>query len=287
MLRGRLSGKSGNADDVTLLLEGQEIKSLVFNDRSADRKAEMVVAQFGIFDVGWRERRGCSIRLITVEVVSRTVKLIGARPEDDVDDTAGVTPTLGVRLGLGGKFVNRVQGHDRAGDAGDSALIHGRNVVPEIVVVDAVDLPVHLVGAGSIERTEAADRVSAVARLNGSELSKIAPVHWNVLNRLGGNDVALGGRGGVEGQRSSPDLHDRRTRPSSGQFHRKGGDAAGRNRNIVKGCRTKPCRRYFDLIRSQRQILEGELAVARGSGTDRDTGGRVGRLHGSPRDHRT
>jgi hypothetical protein len=33
---------------------------------------------------------------------------------------------------------------------GDAALIDGRDVVPEVVVVDAIDLPVRLIGAGSV-----------------------------------------------------------------------------------------------------------------------------------------
>ena len=65
----RFGGFARHANDVALLLKSQEIKSLVFNDGSADRKAEIVVAQFGLFDVGWREWRSRPVRFITVEVV--------------------------------------------------------------------------------------------------------------------------------------------------------------------------------------------------------------------------
>jgi hypothetical protein len=48
------------------------------------------------------------------------------------------------------ELVDSVQGKDDAGNPGDAALIDGRDVVPEVVVVDAIDLPVRLIGAGSV-----------------------------------------------------------------------------------------------------------------------------------------
>jgi hypothetical protein len=42
------------------------------------------------------------------------------------------------------------RGRDDAGNPGDAALIDGRDVVLEVVVVDAIDLAVHLIGAGSV-----------------------------------------------------------------------------------------------------------------------------------------
>ena len=36
--------------------------------------------------------------------------------------------------------------------------------MPEVVVIDSVNLPVHLIGAGSIERTEPADGVASITR---------------------------------------------------------------------------------------------------------------------------
>ena len=47
--------------------------------------------------------------------------------------------------------IDGIDGQDHTGDAGDSALINGWNVVPEVVVVDSVNLPVHLVGASAVQ----------------------------------------------------------------------------------------------------------------------------------------
>src|SRR5207302_2817001 len=126
------------------------------------------------------------------------MELVAAGFQDDVNYAAGVASAFRGRLRLCGKFVNCVQGHDDASDAGDAALVDGGNVVPEVVVVDAVNLPVHLVGAGTVQRTETADRVAAVAGLNRGELREVAPVHWYILNRLGGNDVVLRRSCGIE-----------------------------------------------------------------------------------------
>src|SRR5260370_34807504 len=86
------------------------------------------------------------------------MELVCTRSEDDVDNATGVAAAFGTGLSLRGKFVNRIQGHDSAGDARHTALIDRGNVVPEIVVVDAVNLQVHLVGAGSVQRAVPATR---------------------------------------------------------------------------------------------------------------------------------
>ena len=56
--------------------------------------------------------------------------------------------------------------------------------MPEIVVVYAVDLPIDLIGARSIQRTEAAHVVAAKARLDGNQLREIPPVQRNVLHHV-------------------------------------------------------------------------------------------------------
>src|ERR1700721_2301464 len=137
------------------------------------------------------ERSGRAESGVSVEVVRAAMKLIAAGLQDDVDDSASVASAFGGGLSLGAEFVDGIKRHDDAGDAGDAALVHGWNVVPEIVVVDTVNLPVHLVGAGAVERTEAADGVPTVARLNGGKLGEVAPVHGYVLNRFGSKSIVL------------------------------------------------------------------------------------------------
>src|ERR1035437_9544627 len=119
---------------------------------------------------GVEERSGRAQSSVAVEVIGAAMKLVAARLQNNVDNAAGVASAFGGGLGLGAEFIDGIERHDDAGDAGDATLVHGRNVVPEIVVVDAVDLPVHLVGASAIERTEAGHRVSTVARLDRRKL---------------------------------------------------------------------------------------------------------------------
>src|SRR5713226_1191924 len=73
---GRFRRQSRNANNVTLLLERQEIESLVLDDRSADRKTEIVVAQFRLMGSGRRKRRSGSIGFVAVEVVDRAMELV-------------------------------------------------------------------------------------------------------------------------------------------------------------------------------------------------------------------
>ena len=61
-----------------------------------------------------------------------------------------------------------VDGVDRQNDTGDpqhAALIPSRNVVPQIVVVDAVDLPVDLIGSCTVQRTESAEPIERIEKV--------------------------------------------------------------------------------------------------------------------------
>src|SRR5260370_1534282 len=93
------------------------------------------------------------------------MELVCTRSEDDVDNATGVAAAFGTGLSLSGKFVNRIQGHDSAGDARHTALIDRGDVVPEIVVVVAANLPVHLVGARPVHLVPCAYSTPATTRL--------------------------------------------------------------------------------------------------------------------------
>ena len=211
--------------------------------------------------------------------------LICAGLQHDVDDAPGVASALGIGLGLGRKLINCIKRHDDAGDARHSALVDRRNVVPEIVVVHAVNLPVHLVGAGSVQRAEATHGITAVAGLHRGELREVTAVHRHVLDRLGGQDIVLGGAGRIESQRSRGNFHHGRARRSGGQLHRNGVCASRRDRHIIDGRRSKPGGRNFNLVRPQRQVLEGELTIAGAHGTQRDPGAAIRGLDIGSGDH--
>src|SRR5229473_382256 len=101
---------------------------------------------------------------------------------NDVYSAAGAAPCLRARLCLCREFVNGVDRHHHARDSRDTALIHCGNVVPEVVVVNAVDLPVDLIGAGSIDRAEAARGITSKARRDADQLREVTPVQWDVLD---------------------------------------------------------------------------------------------------------
>ena len=192
---GGLGGGSGFADDEALMLKGEEAEELVLDERSADGEAGVVVADL-LLGIG--EGALGSEELVAIEVVDGSVQGVGSGAEGEVDGSAGVASAFGAGLGLGGELVDRVDGQDDAGDAGDAALVDGGDVVPEVVVVDAVDLPVDLVGASSVERAEAAAAVSTEAGREGDHLGEVAAVERDVFDGLGVEHGVLGDRGGVE-----------------------------------------------------------------------------------------
>jgi len=101
---------------------------------------------------GVEERSGRAQSSVAVEVIGAAMKLVAARLQNNVDNAAGVASAFRRRTGFGAPNSSMASsGMMTPAIAGDATLVHGRNVVPEIVVVDAVDLPVHLVGASAIE----------------------------------------------------------------------------------------------------------------------------------------
>ena len=52
---------------------------------------------------------------------------------------------------MNGELINGIDRQQGLGNAGDAALIDGRRIVPQVVIVLAVDLPVGLCGARSVQ----------------------------------------------------------------------------------------------------------------------------------------
>jgi hypothetical protein len=86
-------------------------------------------------------------------------------------------------------------------------LVDGGNVVPEVVVVDAVDLPVDLVGAGSVQRTISACSGVSEAWRENNQLREVAAVEGSVLKVLAFDAGSLRGRCRVQGERRGIDLN--------------------------------------------------------------------------------
>ena len=119
--------------------------------------------------------------------------------------------------------------------------------MPEVVIVDAIDLPVDLVGACAIQRTKTADVVAAEARFNCNHLREVAPVQRNVLHHIVRNGHRLGLRGGVQGQSSGRDFD------GSGlllelELNLQGVDLASDDLYLVDGIGRKSCGRYRDFV---------------------------------------
>ena len=125
---------------------------------------------------GHEKGRGRRVEFIPVEVVRRAVQCVAAGLGDQVYGTTCVASRLWAVLCLRREFVNRVNRQDNTGNARDSTLVNRGDVVPEVVIVHAINLPVHLIGAGSIERTEATHVIAAEAGFNRDQLGVVASV---------------------------------------------------------------------------------------------------------------
>src|ERR1700677_716480 len=177
------------------MLEGQKAEELVVNERPANGESSVVVADLLL---GIREGTLGSEELVPVEVVHGAVEGIGARTQRKVDRAAGIATSLRARLCLRGELVHGVERENNSGDARDAALVHSGDFMPEVVVVYTVDLPVHLIGARSIERTIAASAVSGVTGGEADHLGEVPTVHGKIGDSLGVEHRSLGYGGRVE-----------------------------------------------------------------------------------------
>src|SRR6266576_3295772 len=100
---GRLGGQTREPNDVNLLFIAGEVKCLVLDERTTYGESVVLVTQWRCFLSSRRdpERRVRSVKLISIEVVSRAVDLVAARLDDQVYRTAGVAPGFRARLRLG------------------------------------------------------------------------------------------------------------------------------------------------------------------------------------------
>ena len=104
-----------------------------------------------------------AVKFIPIVVISGAVDRVTARFNDKIYGASRIASRLWTRLCLRRKFVNRIDRQYHTGDTRDTALVDRWDVVPEIVVVYPVDLPIHLIRARPIERTEAAHGIPSVS----------------------------------------------------------------------------------------------------------------------------
>src|SRR5215813_2362008 len=115
----------------------------------------------------------CGIEFISIVVVNSAVEFVAAGAGYDVNGAAGVASGFWSGLGLRREFNDRVHGQDDASNSRNATLIDGRNVMPEVIVVYAVNLPVNLVRPSAVERAETADVIAAESGLHRDKLREI------------------------------------------------------------------------------------------------------------------
>ena len=104
--------------------------------------------------------------------------------------------------------------------------------MPQIVVVRTVNLPVDLVGACTVHRSVAAQRITGEAGSHPDHLREVAAVERDVLNRFAGEDGCLCRRGRVE--REAGGVHfDRCRLRSDCKLQRNGVNRSRGNGNLL------------------------------------------------------
>src|SRR5207245_5590140 len=136
------------------------------------------------------------------------------------------------------------------------------NVVPQVIVVDSIDLPIHLVPACPVHRTKSSCRVASKSRLECDELREIAPVQWSILNGRSGNGCRLGFRRCIQCHSSCRHL-DCRGRLDQSKPYRQSINRACANRYAVRCEDSESTDGNNDLIRAKRKVLKNKFTVAR------------------------
>ena len=179
-------------DSLALSFVRAKEESLVFDDRSAQRRAELVVAEsaLGIRIAVKKISRVHGV--VAQEFESRTVKMIRPRLGDDVDHRAAVASVFGAELRLQVEFLDRVNRQNRSRSSADAGLVESGIVEKRIVVVGAVERVVVGAVAAAVNRElskSALDRGHA-RRLHRRawhqrhQLSEIASVQRQIRHQL-------------------------------------------------------------------------------------------------------
>src|SRR5712692_1270977 len=113
-----------------------------------------------VFSLGVREWRSSGKRFIADEIISGAMKVVAARFQSQIHGATGIAARFGCGLRLHRKLVDGVDRKHDAGDSRNSALVCSWDVVPQVVVVHAVDLPVDLIRAGAIHGAESSGRIT-------------------------------------------------------------------------------------------------------------------------------
>src|SRR5713101_5686364 len=140
--------------------------------------------------------------------------------------------------------------------------------MPQVVVVHSVNLPIHLIGSRPVQGTKAAGGVASKPRLHCDQLRKVAPVQRGILERSPRH------RRGLEGNVGGGNF-DRDGGLGQNQFYRHCINRARTDRYVVRGGDGESAGRNGEFVRTQRKVLNSELAVACGDGAVLDPGGSI------------
>src|SRR5207249_11893057 len=118
--------------------------------------------------------------IVAMTVVEGDMETVATRVDGEIQHGVRIAPEISTPDTLLIEFLDWVDREQDCSDSGDTSLIHSFRVVPEIVVVYAIDLPIILVRAVSIHREL---RIESGRKLQ--QLAEVAPIQRQFLNRPG------------------------------------------------------------------------------------------------------
>ena len=265
------------SDYVLLPLIVNKKEGAVLDDRPPEGEAVVLVTQLVGRAYGC-ERGRLGKELVAVEVVGRSMKVVRAGSERDVHHRSGIAAEIAAPGGLLVELVNGLDRQEDTRDARDAPLVHALGVVPEVVVVGAVNLPVVLVGAVAVHRT-----ALVVAGGQIKQRPEVPPIERNLLHRALIHHCVQGAARRLQRGRRGQHL-DRFALSSHAERYGQVGYLADGHLDLFELVALKARIADGDRVVAHGEIREREIAIAGGRLAAGEPGALIDDLHGCAED---
>ncbi len=181
---------------------------------------------------------------------------VGAGLDAQRNETTGIAPCFGITFRLDRELINRIDWDRHAGNTCHASLVGRRVVLPDVIVVRAVNLPVILIGTRAVDRPS-----TVIARRDLYELREITAVKRNIRYRLVADNSVSGRRLRVQRKRVRTDLYRLRGGRHREPHHQRI-DLTWPNGNSTHFLLHKAIGIHLGAVIAKLQVLERELASA-------------------------
>src|SRR5882762_5161223 len=214
-----------------------------------------------------------------MEVVRAAVQHVVAGLDHHVHHGTWITAIVGPAHTLLIEFFDGVDGQQHARQSGDTSLVHRFRVVPEVIVVHAINLPVVLIGAVAI-----LGRLDVVAWSKLQQLPVVPAIQGGSLDLTGGDNGIESALIGLKRCGGGGDLHGL-NRAGNGKVNGEAGCLAHFYFHLLDALVRKASLADGDRIGTRRQVSEGEEPRIGGDCVARQASAHLVELDGGSRYH--